>query len=288
MQLSNINFIKSLLSRHGFHFSKALGQNFIVDSSVCPKMAEFATRFDDKFGVIEIGPGIGVLTRELSRCAQKVVAIELDRRLIPILKETLADCKNTEVIWGDAMKLDLHSLIREKFGDMRVAVCANLPYYITSPIIMGLLEAKLPLDNITVMVQKEAAVRFCAEPGSRECGAVSAAVWYYSRPKILFDVGPGAFSPRPKVNSAVMHLVLREQPPVQVQDEAFFFTVVRAAFGQRRKTAANAIAALTGIPRADVDAAIAEAGLPAAVRAERMTLEQFAVLSDILYKTKKQ
>ena len=283
MQLSNINFIKSLLSRHGFHFSKALGQNFIVDSSVCPKMAEFATRFDAKFGVIEIGPGIGVLTRELSRCAQKVVAIELDRRLIPILKETLADCKNTEVIWGDAMKLDLHSLIREKFGDMRVAVCANLPYYITSPIIMGLLEAKLPLDNITVMVQKEAAERLCAAPGDRDCGAVSAAVRFFSEPEILFGVGRESFLPPPKVDSAVISLKIRKTPPIAPRDEAFFFKCVKAAFAQRRKTVANSVSATFALNKQEVSAALEKSGISPLARAESLTMEQLSALSDTLF-----
>ena len=230
MQLSNIGYIKSLLQKHGFQFSKALGQNFIVDSSVCPRMAELALGADKDFGVIEIGPGIGVLTRELSRYAKKVVAIELDKRLIPILKETLSDCENTEVIHGDAMKLDLAALIKEKFEGMRVAVCANLPYYITSPIIMGLLEAKLPLDNVTVMVQKEAAERLCAAPGDRECGAVSAAVSFYSKPEILFGVNRDSFLPPPKVDSAVIMLKILEKPPISPKDEQFFFKCVKAAF----------------------------------------------------------
>ena len=264
---------------------KSLGQNFLVDPTVCPRMAQRAGI--DDIGVLEIGPGFGALTVELAKRAKKVLAIEIDGDVLPRLRENLADYPNVTVIHGDATKLPLDALIAEHLGGMPVAAVGNLPYYVTSPLVMSLLEKKLGLQSITVMVQKEAAVRFCAKPGSRECGAVSAAVWYYSEPKLLFDVGPGAFSPRPKVNSAVMRLALRDEPAVQVQDEAFFFAVVRAAFGQRRKMAANAISALTGIPRADVDAAIAEAGLPAAVRAERMTLQQFAQLSDILIEKKK-
>ena len=263
--------------------SKALGQNFIVDSSVCPKMAELALGGDKDFGVIEIGPGIGVLTRELSRCAKKVVAIELDKRLIPILKETLADCDNAEVIHGDAMKLDLHALIKEKFEGMRVAVCANLPYYITSPIIMGLLEAKLPLDNITVMVQKEAAERLCAAPGDRESGAVSAAVSFYSKPEILFGVGRDSFLPPPKVDSAVISLKILENPPISPKDEAFFFKCVKAAFAQRRKTVANSLSATMHIDKSKVTEILESANISPLARAEALTLKELSDLSDALY-----
>ena len=282
MQLSDIGYIKSLLQKHGFQFSKALGQNFIVDGSVCPKMAELALGVDKDFGVIEIGPGIGVLTRELSRCAKKVVAIELDPRLIPILKETLADCDNTEVIHGDAMKLDLKALIKEKFEGMRVAVCANLPYYITSPIIMGLLEAKLPLDNITVMVQKEAAERLCAAPGDRECGAVSAAVSFYSKPEILFGVNRECFLPAPKVDSAVIMLKILENPPISPKSEAFFFKCVKAAFAQRRKTVANSVSATLHIDKSKVTEILKACGISPLSRAEALTLSELSALSDAL------
>ncbi len=283
MQLSDIGYIKSLLSKHGFKFSKELGQNFIVDSSVCPKMAELALGENKDFGVIEIGPGIGVLTRELSRCAKKVVAIELDKRLIPILKETLLGCDNTEVIHGDAMKLDLHALIKEKFEGMRVAVCANLPYYITSPIIMGLLEEKLPLDNITVMVQKEAADRLCAAPGERECGAVSAAVSFYSKPEILFGVGRDSFLPPPKVDSAVISLKILDNPPISPKDEAFFFKCVKAAFAQRRKTVANSVSATLHLEKAKVTKILEDCGISPLLRAEALTLKELSDLSDALY-----
>lgn len=286
MQLSDINFIKSLLSRHGFHFSKALGQNFIVDGSVCPKMAEYATAGGD-FGVIEIGPGIGVLTRELSRCAKKVVAIELDSRLIPILKETLSDCNNTEVIYGDAMKLDLAALIQEKFKGLRVCVCANLPYYITSPIIMGLLEKKLPLDNITVMVQKEAAERLCSAPGERDCGAVSASVSFYSQPEILFEVLRDSFLPPPKVDSAVISLKIRQKPPITPKDEAFFFKCVKAAFAQRRKTVANSVSATFKMDKQAVSKSLEGCGISPLSRAESLTLSELCRLSDALLELKK-
>ncbi len=283
MELSNISHIKALLSRHGFHFSKALGQNFLIDSSVCPKMAEYCTEGEDKFGVIEIGPGIGVLTREVSKKAEKVVAIELDNRLIPILSETLADAENTEVIHGDAMKLDLGALIKEKFSGMKAAVCANLPYYITSPIIMGLLEARLPLDNITVMVQKEAAERLCAAPGQRACGAVSAAVTYYTKPEILFEVGRDSFLPAPNVDSAVIRLKLREKPPICPKDEKLFFKCVKAAFAQRRKTVLNSVSATLKLDKSLLSKALEEKGISPTARAEALNIEELCILSDVIY-----
>ena len=279
MELSNINHIKALLSRHGFHFSKAMGQNFIIDSTVCPRMAEFCAG-GGEFGVIEIGPGIGVLTKELSKVAKKVVAIELDKRLIPILKETLAECDNVEVINADAMKLDLAALIEEKFAGLKVAVCANLPYYITSPIIMGLLEARLPLDNITVMVQKEAAERLCAAPGERDCGAVSAAVSYYSQPEILFNVNRDCFLPAPKVDSAVISLKLRSEPPIKVEDEKLFFKCVKAAFSQRRKTVLNSVSATLSIEKQKLSAALEENGISPLSRAEALSMDMLAALTE--------
>ncbi len=282
MELSNINHIKALLSRHGFHFSKAMGQNFIIDSSICPRMAELCAG-EGKFGVIEIGPGIGVLTKELSKVAEKVVSIELDKRLIPILRETLSDCDNVEVINSDAMRLDLKALIKEKFEGLRVAVCANLPYYITSPIIMGLLESRLPLDNITVMVQKEAAERLCAAPGERECGAVSAAVSYYSDPEILFPVPRDCFLPAPNVDSAVIRLNLRSQPPVSVCDEALFFKCVKAAFSQRRKTVLNSVSASMGIEKQKLSEALEKKGISPTARAEALSMDELCALSEAIY-----
>lgn len=281
MELSNINHIKALLSRHGFHFSKAMGQNFIIDSSVCPRMAEFCAD-GSEFGIIEIGPGIGVLTKELSKVAKKVVAIELDKRLIPILGETLSDCDNVEVINADAMRLDLNSLIKEKFDGLRVAVCANLPYYITSPIIMGLLESRLPLDNITVMVQKEAAERLCAAPGERECGAVSAAVSYFSDPEILFPVPRNCFLPAPNVDSAVIRLKLRSQPPINVADEKLFFKCVKAAFSQRRKTVLNSVSASLGIEKQKLSVALSEKGISPTARAEALSMDELCALSEAI------
>lgn len=280
MELSNINHIKALLSRHGFSFSKALGQNFLIDSSVCPKMAELCVDGESDFAVIEIGPGIGVLTKEAARVADKVVAIELDKRLIPILSETLSDCDNVEVINADAMKLDLKALIDEKFGTRKVAVCANLPYYITSPIIMGLLEARLPLDNITVMVQKEAAERICAAPGERDCGAISAAISYFCEPEILFEVGRDSFLPAPKVDSAVIKLKLREKPPITPKSEEMFFKCVRAAFAQRRKTVLNSVSATLHIDKSKLSSALEDCGISPLKRAEALTLSELCALSD--------
>lgn len=279
--LSDPGHIKEVLARHGFHFSKALGQNFLINPGVCPRMAAECGAQGCK-GVIEVGPGIGVLTWELSQVAQKVCAIELDSRLFPVLEETLAGRDNVKIIPGDVMKLDLNQLIRQEFGGGPVCVCANLPYYITSPVILRLLEEGLPLTSITVMVQKEAAQRLCAAPGERECGAVSVAVHYRSQPKLLFQVGRGSFLPPPKVDSAVLRLDLRQEPPVSVADEDWFFRVSRAAFAQRRKTAANSLSATLGLPKPQVEQALAAAGAAENVRAERLTLEQLAALANAL------
>lgn len=279
--LSDPGKIKEILTRHGFHFSKALGQNFLINPTVCPRMAE-ASGAGECRGVIEVGPGIGVLTWELAQVAPKVAAIELDERLFPVLEETLSQCSNVTVVPGDVMKLDLHQLIDQEFDGGPVCVCANLPYYITSPVILRLLEEKLPLTSITVMVQKEAAQRLCAAPGTRECGAVSVAVHYRSKPQMLFSVGRGSFLPPPKVDSAVIRLDLLQEPPVQVEDENWFFQVSRSAFAQRRKTAANSISATLHLPKPQVETALAAAGAQENVRAERLTLEQLGELSNQL------
>lgn len=280
-RLSDISYIKEVLSRHGFQFSKAMGQNFLVNPGVCPRMAAECGA-EDCAGVVEIGPGMGVLTWELSQVAKKVVAVELDRRLFPVLEETLSDCSNVELVEGDVLKLDLARLIEEKFGGGEICVCANLPYYITSPVLMRLLESGLPLQKITVMVQKEAAKRICAQPGSRECGAVSASVWYHSQPEILFPVSRGSFLPPPNVDSAVIRLTLRRTPPVEVESKEQFFKVVRSAFSQRRKTAANSIAAARQYTKGQAEQALLAAGAPKNARAEQLTLEQLAALANAL------
>ena len=277
-RLSEISTIRAVLEKNGFHFSKALGQNFLINPSVCPRMAALSGAADCA-GAVEVGPGIGVLTWELSQVAKKVVSIELDKRLLPVLDETLADCDNVKILNADVMKLDLRRMIEEEFPGGEVAVCANLPYYITSPVIMRLLEERLPVTSITVMVQKEAAERLCAHPGERACGAVSAAVWYYAEPEILFQVSRGSFMPAPNVDSAVIRLRIRRTPPVEVADEPFFFRVVRAAFAQRRKTAVNSIANTLGRSKQAVAAAFDAAGVPQNARAEALTLEDFAALA---------
>ena len=280
-RLSDIGTIKQILSKHGFHFSKSLGQNFLINPSVCPRMAEEGGA-EEGCGVLEVGPGIGVLTYELAQRADKVVSVELDRRLLPVLQETLAEFDNVTVVNDDILKVDLKKLLADEFAGMPVAVCANLPYYITSPVIMKLLEERLPITSLTVMVQKEAADRLCAEPGMRQAGAVSVAVRYYAEPELLFKVSRGSFLPAPNVDSAVIRLNVRQSPAVAVIDEAFFFRAVKAAFGQRRKTVSNSLCAGLSLPKDMVIRALTQAGIPPTARAEQLTMEQFAALSDAL------
>lgn len=277
--LTDIGTIKDILNRHGFHFSKSLGQNFIINPSVCPKMAS-ESGIDKNSGVIEIGTGIGVLTAELAKRAKKVVCIELDTKLLPILDETLKDFDNIEIVNQDVLKTDLAALIKEKFADMPVYVCANLPYYITSPVIMTLLENRLPIEAVTVMVQKEAAERLCAQVGNRLSGAVTVAVNYYATAQKLFDVSAGSFMPAPKVNSSVIRLDIRKEPVTEINDEKLFFKIVHAAFGQRRKTAANSISAGAGISKDIVAKAIEECGFAPSVRAEGLSMTELALLSE--------
>ena len=280
-ELTNISYIKDLCARYGFSLQKGYGQNFIVNSGICPKIAEHA-EVDENCGVIEIGTGIGVLTKELALRAKKVVAIEIDTKLLPLLEETLADFDNIKIINKDVLEVDLNALIAEEFGDMPVMVCANLPYYITSPIIMKLLEDRIPVENITVMVQKEAAQRICAKEGSRDAGAISLAVNYYAQPTVCFNVSPGSFFPPPKVTSSVIRLDINKQPKVAPKSEKNMFRLIRAAFIQRRKTFVNSTSATLGISKADIEAALAQIGEKPMVRPEQMTLEQFCALSDIL------
>lgn len=231
--LTDISVVREVLSRHGFTFSKALGQNFLVNPSVCPQMAESCGA--DGQGVLEIGPGIGVLTAELARRARKVVALELDRRLLPVLSETLADFDNVEIVNEDVLKADLRAILKERFAGMEVSICANLPYYITSPVIMRLLEERLPFRSITVMVQKEAAERLCAPVGSREAGAVTVAVQYYAQAEKLFSVSRGSFLPAPNVDSAVIRLQIRQAPAVVLTDEKKFSVWSRRPLGSGAK-----------------------------------------------------
>lgn len=281
--LSDINVVKDVMSRHGFTFSKALGQNFIINPSVCPRIAEEGGARKG-VGALEIGAGVGVLTAELARRAEKVVCIELDSRLLPVLDETLADYDNVTIINEDVLKADLNRIVQEQFGDMPFVICANLPYYITSPVIMKLLESKLPAESITVMVQKEAAQRLCARVGSRDAGAVTAAVNFYSEAQKLFDVSRGSFMPSPNVDSAVIRLDIRKNPPVEVSDEKFFFRVIKAAFAQRRKTASNSLSAGLSLPKETVNRAIENAGFAPSVRPESLSMDELGRLSEALLK----
>lgn len=281
MELSNIGTIKDILGRHGFTFSKSLGQNFLINPSVCPKMAE-QSGAKKGVGVIEVGPGIGVLTCQLAERADRVVAIELDKRLLPVLDETLAEYNNIKIINDDILKIDLKKLIETELSGMEVVVCANLPYYITSPVIMKLLEDRLPINALTVMVQKEAAQRICAEVGSRQSGAVTVAVNYYAKPQILFGVSAGSFMPAPKVDSAVIRLDILKEPCVQVEDEELFFKVVKAAFSQRRKTLPNSLSAGLQISKVTVTNALNRANVPVNYRAEQLTMEQLAKISNAI------
>lgn len=278
MNLTNLSTIREIADKFGFTFSKSLGQNFLVNPSVCPRIAEMGGA-DENTGVIEIGTGFGVLTQELAKRAKKVVAIELDSRLIPVLQYTLADYDNVKVINEDVLKVDLPKLIGEEFPGMDVVVCANLPYYITSPIIMALLEQRLPIKAVTVMVQKEAGDRLCAPMPSRECGAVTAAVRYYSEPRVLFPVSRGSFCPAPNVDSMVIRLDVKENLPLQPEEEKTLFRVVKAAFGQRRKTLPNTLSAGLGISKAEAAEKLAAAGLKPTARAEELSMEQFCRLA---------
>ena len=277
-RLSDIGTIKDILSRHGFNFSKGLGQNLLINPSVCPKMAELSGA-KEGVGVIEIGPGIGVLTQELCSLAEKVVAIEIDKRLIPVLSETLNEFDNVKVLNDDVMKLDLNKLIKEEFGDMKVVVCANLPYYITSPVIMKLLEDRLSVETITVMVQKEAAQRICAEVGTRDSGAVTVSVNYYSKPEMLFGVSAGSFMPMPKVDSSVIRLNVYKEPLFETENSRNFFKVVKAAFSQRRKTVLNSISSSLGLEKQTVNKLLSESGVNPQARAEKLSMNDFAEIS---------
>ena len=278
MNLTNLSAIREIADKFGFTFSKSLGQNFLINPSVCPRIAEMGGA-DENTGVIEIGAGFGVLTQELAKRAKKVVAVELDSRLIPVLQYTLADYDNVKVINEDVLKVDLPKLIAEEFPGMEVVVCANLPYYITSPIIMALLEQRLPIKAVTVMVQKEAGDRLCAPMPSRECGAVTAAVRYYSEPRVLFPVSRGSFCPAPNVDSMVIRLDVKENLPLQPEEEKTLFRVVKAAFGQRRKTLPNTLSAGLGISKAEAAEKLAAAGLKPTARAEELSMEQFCRLA---------
>ena len=280
MDLCNMNEIKALLARHGFRFSKSMGQNFLVADWV-PRDIAAASGAAAGTGVLEIGPGIGPLTRELAGRADKVVSVELDRALLPILAETLRDCPNTQVVPGDILKTDIPALIGEKLGGLNPIACANLPYNITTPTITALLQANC-FSAVTVMIQREVALRICAAPGSKDYGAFSIYCQYYTTPEYLFEVPPNCLNPAPKVTSAGVRMVPRPAP-AEVDDPGHFFRVVKAAFALRRKTLANSLAAnLGGLSRQDIAKAIQACGLPADIRGERLSIPQFAQLSKSL------
>ncbi|MGN0605230.1 MAG: 16S rRNA (adenine(1518)-N(6)/adenine(1519)-N(6))-dimethyltransferase RsmA [Oscillospiraceae bacterium] len=280
--LTNINVIKDVMSRHGFSFSKGLGQNFLINPSVCPRIAEMGN-VKEGFGIIEIGTGVGVLTAELAKRADKVVAVEIDKRLMPVLDETLAEFDNIKIINDDIMKVDIKKLISDEFKGMKVAVCANLPYYITSPVIMYLLESNADIESLTVMVQKEAGQRLCAEVGTRQTGAITVAVNYYGTANLLFNVSRGSFMPAPNVDSCVIRIDINKRYSLDKENEKFFFKTVKGAFAQRRKTLANTISSSMGISKDTVYNVLEDMGLNRSVRAEELNMDNFIELSDKLF-----
>ena len=280
MDLCDLNTIRLLLGRHGFRFSRSMGQNFLIEGWVPDGLVEGAG-VSLQNGVLEIGPGIGPLTMRLSNAATKVVAVELDRSLLPVLAETLAGRNNVEIIPGDILKLDIGAL-DEKFSGLTPMACANLPYNITTPVLSALIDSRR-FAQIAVMIQREVALRICAAPGTAEYGAFSIYCQYHTAPELLFDVGPECFVPAPKVTSSVVRMTPRHMPPIAVQDEKRFFRLVKAAFGQRRKTLLNALAAgLGGVERDSIRAAILSCGLPEDIRGERLGIPEFAALTAAL------
>lgn len=282
-KLSNPKKTIEVIQKHGFDFQKKFGQNFLIDPHVLDKIIAAAGITKDDF-VLEIGPGIGTMTQYLAEAAREVTAVEIDRNLIPILEETLAGYDNVTVINQDILKLDLEALAQEKNGGRPIKVVANLPYYITTPIIMGLYESHVPVSSITVMVQKEVAQRMQAGPGSKDYGALSLAVQYYASPYIAANVPPNCFMPRPNVGSAVIHLESYQNPPVSVKDEKLMFALIRASFNQRRKTLLNGLKNATDLPygKEELLETFVALGWKETVRGEQLTLEQFAQLSDAL------
>ena len=273
----------AVLQRYGFNFQKKYGQNFLIDTHVLDKIIGAAQIGPDDF-VLEIGPGIGTMTQYLAEAAREVVAVEIDTKLIPILQDTLKEYDNVTVLNEDILKVDIRKIAEEKNGGKPIKVVANLPYYITTPIIMGLFESEVPLDSITVMVQKEVADRMQVGPGTKDYGALSLAVQYYAEPYIVANVPPNCFIPRPAVGSAVIRLTRYQEKPVKVNDASFMFKIIRASFNQRRKTLQNGLynSSELRIPKEKTVAALEEMGLTPTIRGEKLSLEEFAQLSDIL------
>lgn len=283
-KLSNPQKTIETIKKYGFNFQKKFGQNFLIDDHVINKIINGAEVTQDDF-VLEIGPGIGTMTQYLCEAAREVAAVEIDKKLIPILGETLAAYDNVTVINEDILKVDIRALALEKNHGKPIKVVANLPYYITTPIIMGLFESHVPIDNITVMVQKEVADRMKVGPGSKDYGALSLAVQYYAKPYLVANVPANCFIPRPNVDSAVIRLTRHEEPIVHVEDEGLMFNIIRASFNQRRKTLQNGLknSGLFPLSKDEIVESIVEAGLPETIRGEALTLEQFAAFANIMY-----
>jgi len=283
MKLTDINDIQTLLSRHGFRFSKSLGQNFLTAAWVPEDIADSA-ELDEQTGVLEVGPGIGCLTEQLSKRASKVVSVELDKALKPVLKETLSDCGNVEIIFDDVLKLDLKQVVKERFDDLRTVLCANLPYNVTSPLLTAFIESGC-FETITVMIQREVARRICAAPGTSDYGAFGIFVQWYMTAELLFDVPPSCFIPQPKVTSSVIRLKQRSEKPAQVIDEKLMFRIIRAAFNQRRKTLVNAVSASFGeLSKEQIADAMENAGIDIKVRGEVLDIGQFAKITNEIYR----
>ncbi len=282
MELTNINDIKALLARHGFRFSKSMGQNFLTAAWVPEDIAD-AADLDGDTGVLEIGPGIGCLTEQLSLRAGKVVSVELDTALRPVLAETLAGRDNVEIVYADVLKINIPELLDGKMPGMRRVVCANLPYNVTGPVISGLLKCGC-FDSVTVMIQREVARRICAEPGTGDYGAFTVFVNWYAQPELLFDVSPGCFIPQPKVTSSVIRLNCRKAPPAEVKSEALFMRVVKAAFAQRRKTLLNALSSAFGeLPKESIEKCLRDSGFDPKVRGEMLSIGEFVKIADAFY-----
>ncbi len=283
MKLTNPSTLKNVIEAYGFSFSKSLGQNFLIDENVLHSIID-SSGVNKDFGALEIGPGAGTLTRALAGNVKKVVAVEIDKKLLPVLGYTLNDCKNAKVINRDILEVDLAALIKEEFEDMPVSVVANLPYYITTPIVMKFLEENIPVKSLTIMVQKEVADRMAAAPGSKDYGALSAAVQFYTKPTIICKAEPHCFMPQPKVASVVIHLEVLDKPSVEVNDRDFFFKIIKSAFGQRRKTLVNALShsPYIKLDKDSVVSALEKIGLDLNIRGEKLSLQQFAELTNEL------
>ncbi len=279
MELTSMKNIKEIQQKFGFTFKKGLGQNFLTSAAVIDKIVDAA---DCENGVIEIGPGFGVLTHALSEKSKKVVSVEIDERLVEVLEYTLSDCDNVKIINADVLKTDLKKIIRDEFGGVKISVAANLPYYITTPIIIKLIEDKLPLDSIVVMVQKEVAQRICAMPSTKDYGAISVLCQYYAEPSVVTEVKASLFVPPPKVDSAVLKLKLRDRPPVITNDETMFFKCVKAAFSKRRKTLLNCLSSFFGMDKGLLTEAMERINIAPSRRGETLTLQEFAALADML------